>query len=202
MASTGGAGGGKLFGLPRNAAIAAVAVGLLLVAYFYVRSRGQSGANAQANMPQDTTGTDSATAAPTLGGTPDSGAAQASLSGADLLGAFTSSEENLIAGFSSTQNALLGGFTSQESLIENLTGGILGIAQTAQQQVGSLAASGVSSTTTINYGYPPPVLNPPNPEPVVRIQPDHPTGLRVTNPIYFPPPPTNVSIPHGSATPV
>lgn len=136
-----GAAGGKLFGLPRNVAIGAALVGVALVVFFFYKSRSASGATAQSNLPADTSSTD-ATAAPQLGGTPDSGASAASLSGADLLGAFTSSE-----------NALLGGFQSQEDLIANLSGGILGFAQTAQQQVGSLAASGV------NY-------NPPTPTPV------------------------------------
>lgn len=119
----------KLFGLPRTWAILAIVAGIILVLYLYYRSKAASGAAAQAALPQDTTGADTSTAAPALGGTPDSGSGQASLSGSDLAAAFGAQTQ-----------ALTAGFQTQEQLIASLAGGYEQIAMTSEQQLGSLAA--------------------------------------------------------------
>lgn len=113
-------GGKKIFGLPRNVAIIAIASGVLLVLYFWYRSK-QSGANAQAQLPasSDVSAADPATAAPSLGGTPSGDGSG--------LGA---ADPNLVAGFQ-----------SQEQLISELSGGYEQLALTSEQQLGALAAA-------------------------------------------------------------
>lgn len=126
------AGGRKLFGLPRTWALAAIGVGVALVAWYWYKSRPGSGASAQAALPasSDVSGADQGTAAPSLGGTPDSGTGTSTLTG-----------DQLVSAFAAEQNALLGGFQSQQQLISQLSGGYEQLAMTSEQQLGALAGA-------------------------------------------------------------
>lgn len=126
------AGGRKLFGLPRTWALAAIGVGVALVAWYWYKSRSGSGASAQAALPasSDMSGADQGTAAPSLGGTPDSGTGASTLTG-----------DQLVSAFAAEQNALLGGFQSQQQLISQLSGGYEQLAMTSEQQLGALAGA-------------------------------------------------------------
>lgn len=166
MAATKGAAGGKLFGLPRNVAIGAALLGVALVAYFFWKSRSANGTAAQAALPADASAAGTDLAAPALGGTPDSGASDVTLTGSDLLSAFEASQTNLTSGFQ-----------SQQQLIETLTGGIQSLATSSEEQVASIAASAISSagtttTTTINNYGPPLQIDPVSlPQPVTPVGP-------------------------------
>lgn len=140
--------GKKLFGLPRNVAIITIVSTLALLAYLYYRSR-KAGQAAQAALPAasdvSTPTADQSTAAPAVGGTPDSG------------GGFAN-------GSDAGSQALIAGFASQEQLIGELAGGYEQLALSAQAQLGSLAAGLLAVVPTPGTG-PAPVTSTPTSTP-------------------------------------